>query len=105
MAKADRSGKRKRRESFAKRVPDLGYYFIVTDTNETEENYMYGLRDSLPKELQGRIVIKVSKSKTEELVMACKEQATLEADIIVKAEAKKKEMELAAEAEAEKDAE
>lgn len=78
MAKADRSGKRKTRESFTKRVSDLGYYFIVTDTNETEGNYMYGLRDSLPKELQGRIVIKVSKAKTEELVMACKEQAALE---------------------------
>ena len=52
MARADRTGNRKSRDSFKKRVPDLGYYFIVTDTNETEENYMYGLRDSLPKELQ-----------------------------------------------------
>lgn len=39
---------------------------------------MYGLQDSLPKGLQGRIVIKVSKAKTEELVMACKEQAAME---------------------------
>lgn len=78
MAKADRKGMRKRRESFHTRVPDLGYYFIVTDTKETEENYMYGLRDSLPKDLQGRIVIKVSKAKTNELVTACKEQAALE---------------------------
>lgn len=78
MAKADRNGYRKRRESFRKRVPDLGYYFIVTDTKQTEENYMYGLRDSLPEELQGRIVIKVSKAKTEELVTACLEQAALE---------------------------
>ena len=59
MARADRTGNRKPRDSFKKRAPDLGYYFIVTDTNETEENYMYGLRNSLPKELQGRIVIKV----------------------------------------------
>ena len=59
MAKADRKGKRKGRDNFRTRVPDLGYYFIVTDTRETEENYMYGLRDSLPKDLQGRIVIKV----------------------------------------------
>ena len=64
MARADRNGKRKSRASFQTRVPDLGYYFIITDTEETETNYMYGLRDSLPKELQGRIVIKVSKAKT-----------------------------------------
>lgn len=78
MAKTDRNGHRKGRESFRKRVPDLGYYFIVTDTKQTEENYMYGLRDSLPKELQGRIVIKVSKAKTDDLVTACVEQAALE---------------------------
>lgn len=77
MAKADRRGNRKRRDNFRTRVPDLGYYFIVTDTKETEENYMYGLRDSLSKVLQGRIVIKVSKAKTEQLVSACKEQAAL----------------------------
>ena len=78
MAKEERRGNRKSRESFRKRVPDLGYYFIVTDTKETEENYMYGLRDSLPQSLQGRIVIKVSKAKTDELVTACKEQAAME---------------------------
>lgn len=48
MAKADRNGKRKRRESAKQRVPDLGYYIVVTDTNATEEKYLYGLRDSLP---------------------------------------------------------
>ena len=78
MAKADRKGKRKGRNSFRTRVPDLGYYFIVTDTKETEENYLYGFRDSLPKEIQGRIVIKVFKAQTDELVKACKEQAALE---------------------------
>lgn len=78
MAKADRKGKRKGRENFRTRVPDLGYYFIVTDTRETEENYMYDLRDSLPKDLQGRIVIKVSKAKTDGLVTTCKEQAAMD---------------------------
>lgn len=78
MARSDRTGKRKSREVFRTRVPDLGYYFIVTDAKETEENYLYGLRDSLPKELQGRIVIKVSRAKTQELVETCKEQAALE---------------------------
>lgn len=78
MAKADRNGKRKGRDSFRTRVPDLGYYFIATDTKKTEENYIYGLRDSLPEKLRGRIVIKVVHSKTGKLVEACKEQAALE---------------------------
>lgn len=78
MARADRNGRRKPREVFRTRTPDLGYYFIVTDTAETETNYMYGLRDSLPKELQGRIVIRVSEVRTQELVKTCKEQAALE---------------------------
>lgn len=78
MAKSERNGKRKNRSDFQTRIPDLGYYFIVTDTNETEANYLYGLRDTLPKKLQGRIVIKVTKAKTTELVSVCKEQAALE---------------------------
>ncbi|MCD8046042.1 MAG: RloB family protein [Clostridiales bacterium] len=78
MARAERNGQRKKRENFRKRVPDLGYYFIVTDTDATEGNYIRGLRDSLPNELQGRIVIKVTKAKTEKLVDACMEQASLE---------------------------
>ena len=53
MARNERNGNRKTREQIAKRrIPELGYYFIVTDTKETEQNYMYGLRDSIPKELQ-----------------------------------------------------
>lgn len=66
---ADRSGKRKTREQLSKRrVPELGYYFIVTDTEETEQNYLYGLRDSIPKALQGKLAIIVSKTKTVELI-------------------------------------
>lgn len=63
MAKTERNGKRQRRENFRKRAPDLGYYFVVTDTDATEGNYIRGLRNALPKELQGRLVIKVSKAK------------------------------------------
>lgn len=73
----ERNGNRKKRDKFKKRAPDLGYYFVVTDTEETEKNYLYGLRDSLPQELRGRIVIKVSSTKTEELVAAC-EQADID---------------------------
>ena len=70
-------GKRKTRDLQQRRVPDLGYYVIVTDTKATEENYLYGLRDSLPEELKGRLVIKVSNTKTEQLVNHCKTQAAL----------------------------
>ena len=78
MAKADRTGKRKTRDSFPKRTPDLGHYFIVTDTEETEENYLYGLRDSLPLELRSRIVIQVSQVPTNRLVRECLEKAALD---------------------------
>lgn len=53
---------------FKRRIPELGYYFIVTDTKETEQNYMFGLRDSIPPDLQGKLVIKVIKTKTRSLV-------------------------------------
>ena len=49
------------------------FYFIVTDTVETEKNYLIGLRQSLPEELQGRLVIKVLTTKTEDLISACEE--------------------------------
>ena len=69
MPKPERSGNRKTREQLSKRrIPKLGYYFIVTDTKETEQNYMYGLRDSIPQELQGKLVIKVIKTRTKNLV-------------------------------------
>lgn len=68
MSRADRNGKRKTREQLSKRVPELGYYFIVTDTKETEQNYMYGLRDSIPQSIQEKLVIKVVRSRTVDLV-------------------------------------
>ena len=44
-----RAGKRKdRNQRMGQRVPELGYYLIVTDTEETEKNYFEGLRDSIP---------------------------------------------------------
>ena len=69
MGRNERNGVRKTREQIAKkRFPELGYYFIVTDTKETEQNYIHGLRDSIPKELQGKLVIKVIKTKSNNLV-------------------------------------
>lgn len=76
---ADRSGKRKTREQLSKRrIPELGYYFIVTDTKETEQNYLYGLRDSISEELQGKLVIKVCKTRTVELVNEAINMASLQ---------------------------
>ena len=64
-----RAGKRKdRNKRVGTRTPLLGYYLIVTDTEETEKNYFDGLRESLPEELKNRLVIKVEKAKTIELV-------------------------------------
>lgn len=64
-----RAGKRKdRNQRVGTRVPELGYYLIVTDTEETEKNYFEGLRDSIPEELKDHLVIKVEKAKTVELV-------------------------------------
>lgn len=77
MAKADRTGRRTPRTVFKGRTPDLGYYMIVTDTKETEENYMKGIQNSLPKELQGKLVIKVQKGETKNLVADCKEYVSL----------------------------
>ena len=78
MGREDRKGKRKLREQFTKRrIPSLGYYYIVTDADETEKNYLEGLRDSIPKELNGKIVIKVAKSRTVDLIDKCKSEAAL----------------------------
>lgn len=78
MARSDRRGKRIPRSAFKNRVPSLGRYFIFVDADEAEEKYMYGLRDSLPLEERRQIVIKVSASKTEKLVEACKKQLSLQ---------------------------
>lgn len=64
-----RAGKRRdRNQRVGTRIPELGYYLIVTDTEETEKNYFEGLRDSIPAELKNRLVIRVEKAKTVELV-------------------------------------
>lgn len=73
MMKNDRRGKRQRREERKGIRPQLGYYLVVTDTKETEENYLLGLRDSIPPEFRNRLVIKVEKAMTSNLVSRCKE--------------------------------
>ncbi len=54
MPRGERNGQRKTREQLTKRrVPELGYYFIVTDTKETEHNYMYGFMIILLGNIEG----------------------------------------------------
>lgn len=65
---ADRSGNRKSRGMRPHRRPNLGYYFVVTDTKETEKNYLEGLRNSIPKDVRDKLVMKVSRAKTSDLV-------------------------------------
>ena len=48
MAKSDRTGRRKTRDQRdVRRIPELGYYYIVTDTEATERCYFNGFRNSL----------------------------------------------------------
>ena len=73
MAKTQRNGHRKPRTSQT-RVPHMGYYCIITDTKETEINYILGFKESLPEEYRDKIVIKVIKSETDNMVKRCKEE-------------------------------
>lgn len=67
MGKLDRVGKIGiRRTGF--REPDLGYYYIVTDAVETEPNFFNGIKENLPDEIKGRLIIKVKSSKTYDMV-------------------------------------
>ncbi|MCD8006933.1 MAG: hypothetical protein LUF29_08230 [Oscillospiraceae bacterium] len=62
MARKDRTGSRKpRSQQTARRVPEMGYYLVVTDTEATERCYFTGLHDSLPEEVKEKMVIKVVK--------------------------------------------
>ena len=72
--KTQRTGarqKRDRRENA--RIPDLGYYIIITDTEETEACFFRGLRQHLPKKLQDRLVIKVESTSTVHLLEQAEE--------------------------------
>ena len=52
-----RAGKRRDRDKrVGTRIPELGYYLIVTDIKETEKNYFEGLRDSIPEKLKDHLV-------------------------------------------------
>jgi len=78
MGRDERRGARKDRNTRSTRVPVLGYYMIITDTEETEKNYFTGLRKSIPAAMQDRIVIKVVKANTSDMVDKCYEMYSRE---------------------------
>ena len=80
MARGDRIGKRQTRDQRApKRIPEMGYYLVVTDTEATERCYFNGLHDSLPADMKTKLVIKVVETKTRNLIEKCKELTAYQA--------------------------
>ncbi|MDK2807932.1 MAG: hypothetical protein PWP24_666 [Clostridiales bacterium] len=80
MARNERTGNRKTREQRKKiRIPELGYYLIVTDTEATERCYFNGLRDDLPADIQGKLVISVIETKTRDMIDKCMKLTAYEA--------------------------
>lgn len=74
MAKKDRTGNRKtrdRRKQF--KVPELGYYLIVTDTEATERCFFTGLHQAMPEDVRNKLVIKVIETKTRTMIDKCME--------------------------------
>lgn len=72
MAKGDRIGNRKTRERHDRyKVPELGNYLIVTDTEATERCFFTGLHQALPEDVRNRLVIKVVKTKTRAMIDRC----------------------------------
>ena len=67
MGKLDHKAKIESRK-IGFRKPDLGYYYIVIDAVETEPNFFNGIKNSLPANIKGRLVIKIKTSKTYDMV-------------------------------------
>ena len=80
MARKDRTGNRKSREQNRKtKVPELGYYLIVTDTQGTERCFFNGLHGELPPDVKNKIVIKVVETKTRTMIDKCIELTAYDA--------------------------
>ena len=80
MARKDRTGNRKSREQRPPvKIPELGYYLVVTDTEATERCYFQGLHKELPKEIQNKLVIKVVETRTRTMIDKCLELTAYDA--------------------------
>ena len=74
MNKDRREGIRKNRSARIGKKPELGYYVIVVNTKETENNYFNGLKNSLSSDLQRKLAIVVFKAETGNMIEVCKER-------------------------------
>ena len=80
MAKKDRTGNRKTRDQRKQfKVPELGYYLIVTDTEATERCFFKGLHQALPEDVRNKLVIKVVETKTRAMIDKCLELTAYDA--------------------------
>ena len=80
MAKKDRAGNRKTRDQRKQfKVPELGYYLIVTDTEATERCFFTGLHQTLPENVRNKLVIKVVETKTRTMIDKCLELTAYDA--------------------------
>ena len=80
MAKKDRTGNRKTRDQRKQfKVPELGYYLIVTDTEATERCFFTGLHQALPEDVRNKLVIKVVETKTRTMIDKCLELTAYDA--------------------------
>lgn len=80
MGKKERNGNRKSREQKKQlKVPELGYYLIVTDTEATERCFFTGLHQALPEGVRNKLVIKVMETKTRAMIDKCLELTAYEA--------------------------
>ncbi len=80
MARKDRIGNRKTREQRKQfKVPELGYYLIVTDTEATERCFFTGLHQALPEDVRNKLVIKVVETKTRTMIDKCLELTAYDA--------------------------
>ena len=72
MAKKDRTGNRKTREQRKQyKIPELGYYLIVTDTEATERCFFTGLHQTLTENVKSKLEIKVVETKTRAMIDKC----------------------------------
>lgn len=80
MAQKDRTGNRKIREQRKQfKIPELGYYLIVTDTEATERCFFTGMYQALPENTRNKLVIKVVETKTHTLIDKCLELTAYDA--------------------------
>ena len=77
MSSTNRNGKRKSRIDLTnRRKPELGYYFIFTDTEGTERVYFEGLNDSIKDKVGDKLIIKVRETKNGNMIKEAKDFLT-----------------------------